>query len=100
MLKIASLTFVAFSLVACVDDTTGPDERELAPLPASTEITGPTEGKADTDDTCHVLPTSDACAVACDEEALQELIPPGTCILFRCQLDDGSEVGVGGCRPE
>jgi hypothetical protein len=45
-----------------------------------------------------IVETEGACAVACDEEALQEYIPQGACVLYPCTLDDGRRISVGGCR--
>jgi hypothetical protein len=39
------------------------------------------------------------CSVACDPDALQQFIPKGTCVTFRCDRIDGTFGKYGGCRP-
>jgi hypothetical protein len=55
---------------------------------------------ADQDASCAQLPNDgSACAHACDQAALEQFIPPGTCATFECPLPDGTVMRVGGCRP-
>jgi hypothetical protein len=54
---------------------------------------------AESSPSCAMLPDDgSACAHACDPDALQGFIPPGTCATFECELTDGTVIRVGGCR--
>jgi hypothetical protein len=44
-----------------------------------------------------IVETEGPCAVACDPVALAAFIPKGTCTLFLCTLEDGSQYKTGGC---
>ena len=46
----------------------------------------------------HIVDTEGPCAVACDPEKLFGFIPEGACVLFKCELDDGSFYNTGGCN--
>ncbi|MDB4962689.1 MAG: hypothetical protein JWP01_2688 [Myxococcales bacterium] len=50
-------------------------------------------------DVCSVLPRDGACSVACDHAALMNYAPPGTCVVFVCDLTDGRVLTVHACRP-
>jgi len=47
---------------------------------------------------CNSLPTTGACAFACDPAAFAQTIPVGTCAAIRCEIPDGGELVVGGCH--
>lgn len=48
---------------------------------------------------CDVLPSDDeACAHACEPDALLAYIPAGTCASFACPMRDGSYFITGGCN--
>ena len=63
-------------------------------MPAQLENPDETEA-----DVCTLLPVDGACSVACDHAALVNYAPPGTCVVFVCDLTDGREITVHACRP-
>lgn len=52
----------------------------------------------DQESVCSLLPSEGACSLACDAEALAQLIPAGTCMTFVCELADGNVLLAGGCK--
>ena len=46
---------------------------------------------------CTQLPSTGACAVACNQDALGGLIPRGSCSTIACDLDDGRTLLARAC---
>lgn len=94
------LLVIAVAAASCADggdtevDNASVPTSDLAALPA-----GVREKTAEPS-VCDQLPDDDSvCAHACDPAAVQAAIPPGTCAIFECPLDDGSVFRTGGCNP-
>jgi hypothetical protein len=49
---------------------------------------------------CELLPECGPCADACDPDALEQHLPPGTCAAFICELTDGRTLTVHACHHE
>jgi len=88
------LLSAALLLTACLDDATS--EPNTIHIDENVVAAGLTSELVELCET--VVETEGACAVACDPEAVMELIPPGTCILFVCTREDGGIVNLGGCK--
>lgn len=93
MNKLIALAF-ALSLVACTESAdvpNGPVSPDPSPAIAVEKMGEPDE--------CGIVPDSELCAIACDQQALLEAyVQPGTCAVYECHLADGSPINVGGCR--
>lgn len=86
----ADMTVDDFQPVPSVDDA--PDVSDASALRAS--LDQPSEPSV-----CDLLPNDDsACAHACDPDAVEAAIPPGTCAVLECPLTDGTTYRTGGCN--
>jgi len=104
MWKKLLLAAAAISAATCVGDGVEgmpgalPTD-ESPPNAPLTVIERVTEQAPPTDKPCEVLPSDDeACAHACDPDALVAYIPAGTCASFACPTRDGGYYVVGGCN--
>jgi hypothetical protein len=108
MLKKIAIVSVIFAS-ACIDDGVegdpgalytdkgiSPSEEATSELTARESLPDPNEAPM-----CAMLPQEEgACAHACDQDALLEFIPKGSCASFSCTLTDGSTFVTGGCNPD
>lgn len=105
MRKLLFAMAMSMGAAACAEvvNDPPPELEGMPPMPTRDEVNdiqGPQLAAEPEPSQCDMLPADDtACAYACDSIALQEFIPPGTCVIFSCPLDDGTTVRVGGCRP-
>jgi len=91
-MPLRALALAAAVLGACALDEPTVSDRAQASTGALAE-----EGDGDV---CDLLPSDGPCSLACDPDALsEEYVPPGTCALFLCTLDDGRMIGVHACHP-
>jgi hypothetical protein len=82
--------------VRLIEDTPIADRTEDGQIVLRTIDDAPLASSGD--QLCEMLPETGACADLCDPVAFHEHIPPGTCVTYVCELDDGSRVLAGGCR--
>ena len=110
--KSVAIAAVVFA-TACIDDGVHGTQGSLPTdesaddtgmdTPADTPVAAVADRPREPDETqlpqCDLLPQDDsACAHACDEDALLEYIPEGTCASFTCPLSDGTTLVTGGCN--
>lgn len=75
------------------------------PLDAEPELGDPAQGVTSAQlvvgpaEVCDMLPPEGACSQACNQVALADYVPPGTCAVFRCELLDGRAITVHACHP-
>ena len=51
-------------------------------------------------DFCGELPSEGPCSLACDPDALiDQYVPHGQCVTYRCELKSGEVFRTGGCNP-
>ena len=99
ILRLVLVALLSGSACADVEEPLDPGPGGPEPGdPAQEEVTaaqlsvGPLE-------VCDMLPLEGPCSRACDNAALQEYVPSGTCAVFRCELLDGREISVHACNP-
>lgn len=120
---LAILVVSSALLVGCTDDLSV-DQRDLeVPLPEETvaAVTAgdavpcptPLPGFARHDaiekrdaldeapaDFCAELPSEGPCSLACDPDAMiDQYVPQGQCVTYRCELASGQVFRTGGCNP-
>lgn len=98
-----TLTILAVLLSACVDSPEGvgmPNVIHKDPAVFDGRLQTVEQSVAnDGTNACDLLPDEGPCALACDQDALFATIDPGTCVSYHCELADGSQINIGGCRP-
>jgi len=92
------LALAAALVAACTDDVRPTDEsgRDTTDVRATPPDEALDRGRESVCD--RTVATDGACADPCNPDKLLEFIPPGTCVLFECELDDGSYFRTGGCN--
>lgn len=51
-------------------------------------------------DYCAELPSDGPCSLACDPDAMiDQYVPHGQCVTYRCELKSGQVFRTGGCNP-
>ncbi len=89
------LLAAALLFTACVDETTEPGQRTIE-IDEDVISHGLTSDQVDL---CSRTVAADGpCAVACDPEEVMKFVPPESCALFVCGLEDGGAINIGGCN--
>jgi hypothetical protein len=99
MTRIPAVIFALLCGSSCVADVEhASEDRTLsddARADAARLLSAPDEP-----DICGLLPECGPCADACDPDALEQHLPPGTCAAFVCELTDGRVLTVHACHLE
>ena len=89
-------------VTGCTDDL-AMDQRDLEvqPLDATDDAQPEAAAVAETGgDFCAELPSEGPCSLACDPDALiDQYVPHGQCVMYRCELTSGAVFRTGGCNP-
>jgi hypothetical protein len=97
MARISGVMFAFLCATACVAEEELDDgTRALSDNARVDDVD--TFAPAEEPDVCDLLPECGPCSMACDPDALAELIPAGTCAAFLCELVDGRRVTFHACH--